>query len=357
MADENAADAAIEKVTVVEVDRTMSDLVAAARRAEALVPLTEAEAEAMTAEELAKRADLIFSHCKLALMSERDFILKFRVELNVLRRKTSGQGRRLPIPGCPTWGEVKKKYFRLSSRQVNNLLADPGKPKAQRKPKPKGEEPEPEGPEPEVLEPDQPLPVTDAEVARIHEAAAAAEESPTPSAEMLAEEARHLGFPPAVLGILINTRFADWHSTKREMAAMLERLDLCVLLELSYECESARAKRLTSGSGLDWHRAHPWPKEAAEKALAQGGFWTAGALYEEADVHGWQCGHGQHAMGVSLEDFRKVLLEMRQSHKLATRMLGKKYWYCRPEDEARLKAASKAEGPDFHFGEDESIPS
>jgi hypothetical protein len=348
MADENAADAAIKKVTAVEVDRTMSNLVAAARRAEALVPLTEAEAEAMTAEELAKRADLIFSHCKLAVMSERDFILKFRVELNVLRRKTSGQGRRLPIPGCPTWGEVKKKYFTLSSRQVNNLLADPGKPKAQRKPKPKGEEPE-------VLEPDQPLPVTDAEVARIHEAAAA-EGSPTPSAEMLAEEARWLVIPPVVLGTLINTRFADWHSTKREMAAMLEPLDLCVLIELSYECESAREKRLRLGSGLDLY-PHPWPKKAAEKALAQGGFWTAGALYEEADVHGWQCGHGERSMGVSLEDFRKVLLEMRHWHKLATRRLGKKYWYCRPEDEARLKAASKAEGPDFHFGEDESIPS
>ncbi len=130
MGDEMAAGTAIEKVPktevlVGEIDRTMSDLMLAARLAENLKPLTEEEADGMTVAQLGDRAALIFSHYKFTLMSERDFILKFRVELNVLRRKTTQQGRRLPIPGCPTWGEVKNTYFKLSSRQINALLADP----------------------------------------------------------------------------------------------------------------------------------------------------------------------------------------------------------------------------------------
>jgi hypothetical protein len=140
MADALAAGTALEKVPKVEVlvgeiDSTMSDLMLAARQAENLRPLTEEEADGMTVAQLGDRAALIFSHYKCTLMSERDFILRFRVELDVLRRKTTQQGRRLPIPGCPTWGEVKKTYFKLSGRRIDALLADP---------KPSKKEPEPE---------------------------------------------------------------------------------------------------------------------------------------------------------------------------------------------------------------------
>lgn len=176
------------EVLVGEIDSTMSYLMLAARQAENLKPLTEEEADGMTVAQLGDRAALIFSHYKCTLMSERDFIMRFRVELNVLRRKTTQKGRRLPIPGCPTWGEVKKTYFRLSGRQIDALLADPKPDRKEPEPEPtedreitvSDDQPETPTPSDEAVEkiheaanePDHPLPVTDAEVARIHEAAA-----------------------------------------------------------------------------------------------------------------------------------------------------------------------------------------
>ena len=152
------------EVLVGEIDTTMSYLMLAAGQAENLVPLTEEEADAMTVAQLGDRAALIFSHYKCTLMSERDFILKFRAELNVLRRKTTQQGRRLPIPGCPTWGEVKKAYFRLSGRQIDVLLANP---------KPRKKEPEPTEDREVTISDDQPETPTpsDETVEKIHKAA------------------------------------------------------------------------------------------------------------------------------------------------------------------------------------------
>jgi hypothetical protein len=178
VASENETALAVRKEKAVEVvdAKPCLDLLALAadaKAAEELVPWTDEEIGKATLAELGERVRLVCSHFKFTLMSEHDFVMRFRKEFQALREKSRQQGRRLPIPGCPDWTELKKEYFTMSSRQIDRLLEDPDKPKAERKPKQKAEEPEPEGPEPEVVEPDQPPPLTDAEVARIHEAAAA----------------------------------------------------------------------------------------------------------------------------------------------------------------------------------------
>jgi hypothetical protein len=141
MASENATALAVRKEQAVEVVDAkpcpdMLALMADAKAAENLVPWTDEQIEKATFAELGERARLVCSHFKFALISEHDFVMRFRKEFQALREKSRDQGRRLPIPGCPTWTQVKKTYFRLSSRQIDRLLEDPDKPKAKRKRKP-----------------------------------------------------------------------------------------------------------------------------------------------------------------------------------------------------------------------------
>jgi hypothetical protein len=173
MASETATALAVRKEEAVEVVDAkpcpdMLALMADAKAAEKLVPWTDEEIEKATLAELGERVRLVCSHFKLAIISEHDFVMRFRKEFRALREKSRQQGRRLPIPGCPDWTELKKMYFTMSSRQIDRLLEDPDKPKAEREPKPQPEtKPEPDGPTPEVLVPDQPLPPTEAEVTEV----------------------------------------------------------------------------------------------------------------------------------------------------------------------------------------------
>jgi hypothetical protein len=369
MADAMAGGTALERVPetevlVGEIDNTMSYLMLAARQAENLRPLTEEEADGMTVAQLGDRAALIFSHYKCTLMSEREFILRFRAELNVLRRKTTQKGRRLPIPGCPTWGEVKKTYFRLSGRQIDALLADP---------KPDKKEPEPtedreitvsdeavEKTHEAADEPDQPLPVTDEEVARIHEAAAA-DTLPDTGDEVGAEQ-EDPGTDPvpcrlnevtvSMLANALNWAFAEKEGRHEAVREMLKLLDKCILWEISYASSEERSNRLQSA---DRSTQHVYPSEAAEEVLKRGGFWSAKALIGEADIHVTSASY-PGGCGVSLDDFKKhVLGNLRLGGKLKTRMLGRVNWYCRPDHEAALKAAKKPEGPEFHCAEGELL--
>jgi hypothetical protein len=380
MADAMAAGTALERVPeteilVGEIDSTMSNLMLAARQAENLKPLTEEEADGMTVAQLGDRAALIFSHYKCTLMSERDFILKFRVELNVLRRKTTQQGRRLPISGCPTWGDVKKTYFKLSGRQIDALLADPKPDKKELEPTEVREitvsddQPETPTPSDEAVEkiheaadePDQPPPVTDAETARIHEAAAAdtlpevedqvaAEqwqpEPPDPEGIWLDPKIA----TPETVAIFLNGVYAEKKGRHEAVREMLRLLDKCILWEISYASSEELSNRLQSA---DTSARHVFPSDAAQEVLKRGGFWSAKALIGEADIHvTWNS--YPNGCGVSLDHFKQhVLGNLRLGGKLKTRMLGRVCWYCHPDHEAALKAAKKPEGPEFHYAEGE----
>jgi hypothetical protein len=146
VAGETATALAVRKEEAVEVvdAKPCSDLLALmadAKAAEKLVPWTDEEIGKASLAELGERVRLVCSHFKLALISEHDFVMRFKKEFQALRENSRDQGRRLPIPACPTWTEVKKAYFKLSSRQVDRLLADPDKPKAERKRKRRTEKP------------------------------------------------------------------------------------------------------------------------------------------------------------------------------------------------------------------------
>jgi hypothetical protein len=401
MVDGMAVGTAIEKVPETEVlvgkiDSTMSDLKIAARQADDLKPLTEEEADGMTVAQLGDRAALIFSHYKHTLLSERDFILKFRDELNVLRRKTTQQGRRLPIPGCPTWGEVKNIYFKLSGRQIDALLADPKPEKKKKKPEPTearettvsddqpeppapsdeavesideaanepGPEPqssaEPEPPGPEVVEPDQPLPVTDAEIERIHEAAAD-DTLPEVEDQVAAEQVQpeppdpDIGLhpkavSPEIVANFLNGVYAEKPGRHEAVREMLKLLEKCVLWDIRCEAEDECSSR------QGWHSttAHPLPDEAAEEVLKRGGFWSAKALFDEADIHLSHSDYIKNGVSTTFRNFKdNILGNMRRGDRLKTRMLGRVYWYCHPDHEAALKAAKKPEGPEFHCSEGE----
>jgi hypothetical protein len=379
MADAMAAGTAPERVPetevlVGEIDSTMSDLMLAARQAENLKPLTEEEADAMTVAQLGDRAALIFSHFKFALMSERDFILRFRVELNVLRRKTTQQGRRLPIPGCPTWGEVKKTYFKLSGRQIDALLADPKPDKKEPEPTEvrkitvSDDQPETPTPSDEAVEkiheaanePDQPPPVTDAEVARIHEAAAdtlpdiedevAAEQEPSGWGIVVSRKLAQGLVTPEVVARFLNDTYAEKPGRHEAVRQMLKLLDKCVLMEVAHGSANERQVRLYA---KDPGVRHPNASVAAMEMLGLGGFWSAKAILEQGDIH-IDNEYDWHEGGVNLERLKgNVLNRLRQDGKLKTRMLGGVYWYTLPDNEAALKAAKKPEGPEFHCAEGE----
>jgi hypothetical protein len=366
MASENATALAVRKEESVEVVDAkpcpdMLALLADAKAAEKLVPWTDEEIDKATAAELGERVRLVCSHFKFTLLSEHDFVMRFRKEFLALREKSRQQGRRLPIPGCPDWTELKKEYFRMSSRQIDRLLEDPDKPKAERKPNPKSEEREPEGLEPEVLEPDQPPPVTDAEVARIHEAAAA---DMLPEVEDLVAEEQWQPEPPDPEGIwldfenvtpetvtiILNDVYADKQGRHEAVREMLRLLDKCVLWEISYASSEERSSRLQSA---DRSAQHVFPSEAAQEVLKRGGFWSAKALIGEADIHVTSDSY-PNGCGVSLDHFKQhVLGNLRLGGEVKTRMLGRVNWYCHPDHEAALKAAKKPEGPEFHYAEGE----
>ena len=381
MADAMAGGTALERVPetevlVGEIDSTISYLMLAARQAENLRPLTEEEADAMTVAQLGDRAALIFSHYKCTLMSERDFILRFRAELNVLRRKTTQQGRRLPIPGCPTWGEVKKTYFKLSGRQIDTLLADPKPDKKELEPREVREitvsDDQPQTPMPSdeaveriheaANEPGDPLPVTDAEVARINEAAAAdtlpevedqvaagqgQPEPPDPKGGIWLDPEM---VTPEIVANFLNGVYAEKPGRHEAVRQMLWLLDKCILWEISYASSEEYKSRLQSA---DSSARHVFPSEAAEEVLKLGGFWSAKALIGEADIHVTTDSY-PYGCGVSLDHFKKYVLgNLRLGGKLKTRMLGRVNWYCHPDQEAALKAAKKPEGPEFHHAEGE----
>lgn len=366
MASENATALAVRKEEAVEaVDAKpcpdMLALLADAKAAEELVPWTDEEIGKATIAELGERVRLVCSHFKLTLMSEHDFVMRFRKEFLALREKSRQQGRRLPIPGCPDWTELKKEYFRMSSRQIDRLLQDRDEPKAERKPNPKAEEPEPEGTEPEVVEPDQPLPVTDAEVARAHEAAAA---DTLPEVEDLVAAEQGQPEPPDPEGIwldpkiatpeivanFLNGVYAEKPGRHEAVRAMLKLLDKCVLMEVAHGSADERLVRLRA---KDPAARHPNAPVAAMEMLGLGGFWSAKAILEQGDIHTYD-EHDWYEGGINLERLKgNVLNRLRQEGKLKTRMLGGVYWYCHPDHEAALKAAKKPEGPEFHYAEGE----
>src|ERR1019366_8805346 len=161
-------------------------------------------------------------------------------------------------------------------------------------------------------EPDQPLPVTDEEVARIHEAAAA--DTLPDTADEVAAEQEDPGTNPApcrlnevtvsMLANALNWAFAEKQGRHEAVREMLKLLDKCVLWEISYASSEERSNRLKSA---DRSAQHVFPSEAAEEVLKRGGFWSAKALIGEGDIHvttaSWRNG-----CGVSLDDFKKYVL-------------------------------------------------
>ncbi len=214
-------------------------------------------------------------------------------------------------------------------------------------------------PESEVVEPA--LPVTDAEVARIHEAAAAdtlpevedqvaAEqwqpEPPDPEGIWLDPKIA----TPEIVANFLNGVYAEKPGRHELVREMLRLLDKCILWEISYASSEERSNRLQSA---DTSAEHVFPSGAAQEVLKRGGFWSAKALIREADIHvtSASCPNGG---GVSLDHFKlHVLGFLRHCGEVKTRMLGRVNWYCHPDHEAALKAAKKPEGPEFHYAEGE----
>jgi hypothetical protein len=335
------------------------------KRAEGMTPLTRAQAEAMPLAELAGRAKALLAHWKLALINEHDFIVSFRVELNVLRRRCRQQGRQIVREGSPSWGEIKKA-FRMSGRQIDRLLQEPGARPA-RKALP---------PVPFVVVPRGDA-VALAAALRVAAGTADGRLDEALVAELVAgldgewRQAllRALGgqgagatavcgpapaalgaaTPEAVAGVL-NGAYREKPGRHEAVRQMLKLLDKCVLWEISYASSEERSNRLNS---LDNSARHVFPSEAAQEVLKRGGFWSAKALIAEADIHvTWDS--VPNGCGVSLDHFKQhVLGWLRLTGKLKTRMLGRVCWYCHPDHEAALKAAKKAEGPEFHCAEGE----
>jgi hypothetical protein len=93
--------------------------------AEDFVPLTEEQADALSAPEAAERMHAIGTHCKLMVEKARGVVLRFLPEIRSMRRRYSQPGRRKPIPGLPTWKEVTTTYFPFSDSHMRRLLAEP----------------------------------------------------------------------------------------------------------------------------------------------------------------------------------------------------------------------------------------
>ena len=320
------------------------------------------------------------------------FVMLHRSAIQELRKRYSKQGRRNPVPSSPSWGEFCTNVFHVSQQYMNSILASAypkklaAKKKAARKdaaaaaPGTDGgdDDPRPEAeamdettaqaiaPSDEAVEkiheaanePDQPLPVTDAEVTRILEAAAA-DTLPDTGDEVAAEREDPRTEPApcslnevtvSVLANILNRAFAEKKGRHEAVREMLKLLDKCVLWEISYASSEERSNRLQSA---DMSAQHVFPSEAAEEVLKRGGFWSAKALIGEADIH-VTTDSVPNGCGVSLDHFKQhVLGWLRLNNKLKTRMLGRVNWYCHPDHEAALKAAKKPEGPEFHYAEGE----
>jgi hypothetical protein len=213
--------------------------------------------------------------------------------------------------------------------------------------------------ESEVVEP-APT-VTDAEVARIHEAAVADTlpevEDPVAAEQWQAEPPDHKGIwldfenvTPETVANFLNVVYAEKKGRHEAVREMLKLLDKCILWEISYASSEERKNRLKSA---DTSARHVFPTEAAEEVLKRGGFWSAKALIEEADVHVTWDSYA-HGCGVSLDQFKQHALgNLRLTGKLKTRRLGKVYWYCHSDNAAALNAAEKPEGSEFHYTEGE----
>ena len=53
------------------------------------------------------------------------FVQIHRSAIQELRKRYSKQGRRSPVPGCPSWGEFVTSVFKVSQQYMNSLLVSP----------------------------------------------------------------------------------------------------------------------------------------------------------------------------------------------------------------------------------------
>jgi hypothetical protein len=53
------------------------------------------------------------------------FVQIHRSAIQELRKRYSTQGRRSPVPGCPSWGEFVTSVFKVSQQYMNSLLVSP----------------------------------------------------------------------------------------------------------------------------------------------------------------------------------------------------------------------------------------
>ena len=388
-------------------------LATAAKRAEGLTPLTGEQAEAMPLAELAGRAQALLAHLKLMLITEHDFIVSFRVELNVLRRRCKQQGRRVVREGEPSWGEIKKAFTTLSGRQIDRLLEEPGRRKARKALPPvpsfivtRGDAPSLArglrgaasdgggGPDAALLQGfaarlDEEWALAllaslqdrlyDLRYERHRREALEVGASPQDAAEhahLMAQQeeddeeeerdrrrdrgkAGEVPEPaaavpeattPEAVAALINRAYAAKPGRHEAVRQMLRLLDKCVLMEAAHGSADERLVRLHA---KDPAARHPNAPEAVMEMLGLGGFWSAKAILEQGDIHV----HDEYDMwegGINLERLKgNVLNRLRQEGKLKTRMLGGVYWYTLPGNEAALRAAKRPEGPEFHHAEGE----
>jgi hypothetical protein len=104
-----------------------SPVVASTRVSEGhpLVPLTRKEADALDDAKAAERIVLTGSEYRRLAGTAVAFVARHRAEILSMRARYSQQGRRKPVPGCPTWEEVVEKHFRVSYSHISRLLAPP----------------------------------------------------------------------------------------------------------------------------------------------------------------------------------------------------------------------------------------
>ncbi len=90
-----------------------------------LVPLTRKEADGLTDAKAGERIVWIGRQCTGMMRTFTAFVEAFRPEIESMKARYSQQGRRKPIPGCPTWEEVLRRHFHVSYSRMARLLAPP----------------------------------------------------------------------------------------------------------------------------------------------------------------------------------------------------------------------------------------
>jgi hypothetical protein len=93
-----------------------------------LAPLTRTEADALDDDAAASRIVRIGSEYRRLAGTAIAFVARHKDEILSMKARYSQQGRRKPVPGCPTWAEVVRQHFRLSYSHMARMLA----PKAER---------------------------------------------------------------------------------------------------------------------------------------------------------------------------------------------------------------------------------